>query len=175
MLVFTSPNPQNMYIFGQITSYDLTPNGVVVKSKRNHLISGKSRLVKYLNLATYIWNPEDHCVEWKGPSFEGFKAQNRGQTGSRYIYIYTYIPTGILPRFMYTSQPKKSHQQNISSMSNGFVSRTFWSPWEQSFLGWRWLSETFGVGVCWLVCLFVYLFFIDCLLFFEVFFWFWLN
>ena len=52
-----------------------------------------------------------------------------------YTSIHTYIPTGILPRFMYTSQPKKNHQQNISSMSNGFVRRTFWSPWEQSFLG----------------------------------------
>ena len=91
MLVFTSPNPKHMYIFGQITSCDLTPNGVLVKSKGNHLISGKSRLVNYLNLATYIWNPNDHCFEWKGPSFEGFKAQNRGHTGSRYIYIYTYI------------------------------------------------------------------------------------
>ena len=132
----------------------LRHTGVVVKSKGNHLISGKSRVVKYLNLATYIWNPEDHCFEWKG-FLKGSK-DNQVPGIYIYIYIYTYIPTGILPRFMYTSQPKKKHQQNISSMSNGFVRRTFWSPWEQSFLGWCWLSETLGVGVCWLVCLFVY-------------------
>ena len=133
---FTSPNPKIMYIFGQITSYDLTPNGVVVKNKGSHLISGKSRLVKYLNLATYTWNPKDHCFEWKGPSFEGFKAQNRGQTGSRYIYIYTYIyPDWDSTKVYVYISTKKKHQQNISSMSNGFVRRTFWSPWEQSFLG----------------------------------------
>ena len=40
---------------------------------------------------TYIYsrNPYDPCFEWKGPSFGGFKPKNRGQTGSRYIYIYT--------------------------------------------------------------------------------------
>ena len=35
------------------------------------------------------WNPTDPCFEWKGPSFGGFKPQNRGQTGSRYI-LYTW-------------------------------------------------------------------------------------
>ncbi len=34
------------------------------------------------------WNPNDTCFEWKRPCFGGLKHQNRGQTGSRYIYIY---------------------------------------------------------------------------------------
>ena len=29
------------------------------------------------------WNLNDPCFDWKGPSFGGFKHQNRGQTGSR--------------------------------------------------------------------------------------------
>ena len=33
----------------------------------------------YLDI--YTWNPNDPCFEWKGPSFGGFKPQNRGQTG----------------------------------------------------------------------------------------------
>ncbi len=32
------------------------------------------------------WNPKDTCFEWKGPSFGGFKPQNRGQTGSIGMY-----------------------------------------------------------------------------------------
>ena len=39
-------------------------------------------------LYVYTLNLNDPCFEWKGPSFGGFKPQNRGQTGSRYIYIY---------------------------------------------------------------------------------------
>ena len=35
----------------------------------------------------YTWNPNDPCFDWKRPCFGGAKAQNRGQTGSRYIYI----------------------------------------------------------------------------------------
>ena len=31
------------------------------------------------------------CFEWKRSRFGGFKPQNKGQTASRYIYIYTYI------------------------------------------------------------------------------------
>ena len=34
----------------------------------------------------YTWNPNDPCFDWKRPCFEGFHHQNRGQTGSRYIY-----------------------------------------------------------------------------------------
>ena len=37
------------------------------------------------------WNPNDPCFAWKGPCFGGFNPQNRGQTGSRAIYIYIYI------------------------------------------------------------------------------------
>ena len=36
----------------------------------------------------YTWKPNDTCFDWKGPCFGGLKPQNRGQTGSRYIYIY---------------------------------------------------------------------------------------
>ena len=36
----------------------------------------------------YSRNPNDPRFEWKGPSFGGFKPQNRGQTRSRLIYIY---------------------------------------------------------------------------------------
>ena len=34
----------------------------------------------------YTWNPNDHCFDWKRPCFGGSKPQNKGQTGSRYIY-----------------------------------------------------------------------------------------
>ena len=34
----------------------------------------------------YSWNPNDHCFDWKRPCFGGWKPQNKGQTGSRYIY-----------------------------------------------------------------------------------------
>ena len=36
----------------------------------------------------YTWNPNDPCFDWKGPCFGGLKPKNRGQIGSRYIYIY---------------------------------------------------------------------------------------
>ena len=44
------------YFSGQIiaTSHDLTPNGGLVKG--NPLISGKSRLVKYYNLARFLFD-----------------------------------------------------------------------------------------------------------------------
>ena len=43
----------------------------------------------------------DPCFQWTGPSFGGFKLQNRGQTGSRsiYVYIYIYIRIWKLPLF----------------------------------------------------------------------------
>ena len=56
----------------------------------------------------YTWNPDDPCFEWKGPSFGGFKPQNRGQTGSRYMNI-MYIPIVFVVRIIgkatFTSQP----------------------------------------------------------------------
>ncbi len=42
----------------------------------------------YMNKDLYTWNPNDPCFDWKRLSFGGFKPQNRGQTCSRYIYIY---------------------------------------------------------------------------------------
>ena len=53
------------------------------------------RIYRYMTLThishvcIYTWNPNDPCFEWKGPSFGGFNPQNRGQTGSRYINVYT--------------------------------------------------------------------------------------
>ena len=44
----------------------------------------------------YTWNPNDPCFEWKGPSFGGLTFKNRGQLGSRYIYIYVYYIPGTL-------------------------------------------------------------------------------
>ena len=38
----------------------------------------------------YTWNPNDPCFAWTGPCFGGFNPQHRGQTGSRYIYIYLF-------------------------------------------------------------------------------------
>ena len=35
----------------------------------------------------HTWNPNDPCFDWKRPCFGGLKLQNRGQTGSMYIYI----------------------------------------------------------------------------------------
>ena len=32
------------------------------------------------------WNPNDPCFDWKRPCFGAFNHQNRGQTGSRFIY-----------------------------------------------------------------------------------------
>ena len=46
------------------------------------------------NIYIYTWNPNDPCFDWTRPSFGGFNPQNKGQTGSRYIYkynIYIYI------------------------------------------------------------------------------------
>ena len=39
-------------------------------------------------LHTYTWNLNDPCFDWNRPSFGGFNPQNKGQTASRYIYIY---------------------------------------------------------------------------------------
>ena len=36
-------------------------------------------------------NPNDPCFDWKGPCFGGLTFKNRGQLGSRYIYIYIHI------------------------------------------------------------------------------------
>ena len=44
------------------------------------------------SLYRVTWNPNGApCFAWKGPCFGGSNPQNRGQTGSRYIYIYTNI------------------------------------------------------------------------------------
>ena len=48
------------------------------------LFSANFWVIWYLILDT--WNPNDPC--WKGPCFGGLKSNNRGQIGSRYIYIY---------------------------------------------------------------------------------------
>lgn len=39
----------------------------------------------FIFLHTYTWNLNDPCFERKRPSFGGFKPQNRGQAGSRYM------------------------------------------------------------------------------------------
>ena len=49
----------------------------------------------------YTWNPNDPYFDWKRPSFGGFKPQNRGQTGSIYIYqnpprVSNFSPAGLL-------------------------------------------------------------------------------
>ena len=38
-------------------------------------------------LVVYMY-PNDPCFQCKGPSFGGFKPQNRGQTGSRYTLVF---------------------------------------------------------------------------------------
>ena len=53
----------------------------------------------------YTWNPNDPYFGWKfGLLLERFKAQNRGQTGSRYacVYIYIYITSKIVHCFFNT-------------------------------------------------------------------------
>ena len=49
--------------------------------------------VRHATICIYkcTWNPNDHCFDWKRPCFGGLKLQNRGQTGSRYIYRYICI------------------------------------------------------------------------------------
>ena len=54
-------------------------------SHQDRLPSQKSEPEMYV----YIYlNPNDLCFDWKRPCFGGLKPQNRGQTGSRCIYIY---------------------------------------------------------------------------------------
>ena len=43
----------------------------------------------------------DPCFAWKGPCFGGFNPQNRGQTGSRHVYIYIYIYTRFFRVYIY--------------------------------------------------------------------------
>ena len=38
-------------------------------------------------IQVYTCNPNDLYFHWKRPCFGGLKPQNRGQTGSRYLYI----------------------------------------------------------------------------------------
>ena len=38
-------------------------------------------------LCIYTWNLNDPCFDWQRPCFWGLKPKNRGQTGSRYIYL----------------------------------------------------------------------------------------
>ena len=47
----------------------------------------------YKCIYIYTWNPNDPCFDWKRPSFGGFNPENKGQTGSRYIYIYVCVNT----------------------------------------------------------------------------------
>ena len=50
------------------------------------LINGKWTSPTF-NGYTVTWNPNDPCFAWKRPSFGRFKPQNRGQTGSRQLYM----------------------------------------------------------------------------------------
>ena len=59
-----------MLVFRGVTGVIALPNG--------HFMAFKMRLLS-------IWNPNDRCFVWKGPSFGGFQPQNGGQTGSRYL------------------------------------------------------------------------------------------
>ena len=43
------------------------------------------RVNKVIMNHTSTWNPNETYFDWKGPSFEGLKHRNRGQTGSRYV------------------------------------------------------------------------------------------
>ena len=47
----------------------------------------------YKYLCIYTWNPNDLCFDWKRPGFGGFNHKNRGQTGSRYKYVFTFNPS----------------------------------------------------------------------------------
>ena len=45
-------------------------------------------------LSIYLETFDDPCFDWKRPCYivlEGPRLKNRGQTGSRYVYIYIYI------------------------------------------------------------------------------------
>ena len=73
----------------------------------------------------YTWNPNDPCFDWKGPCFGGLKPKNRGQIGSRYIYIYIYhyflppkpnqpkppkvYPTGLMSSYLGKMKPGEDH------------------------------------------------------------------
>ena len=46
--------------------------------------------LKIYNGYVYLEPFDDPCFDWKRPCFGGLKPQNRGPTGSRYIYIYLF-------------------------------------------------------------------------------------
>ena len=47
----------------------------------------KSGLTFHEIVVVFPWNPNDPCFAWKRHCFGGFNHQNRGQTGSRYIFF----------------------------------------------------------------------------------------
>ena len=55
----------------------------------NHLVF--VYFIPTFQLVLYTWNPNDPRFDWERPSFGGFKAQNRGQTGCYGTYIYICI------------------------------------------------------------------------------------
>ena len=46
--------------------------------------------VGQLSIYIYIYNPKDHCFDWKRPCFGGLTLKNRGRWVSRYIIIQYY-------------------------------------------------------------------------------------
>ena len=63
---------------------------LITSSVRRGLHSSTYRGQLLTAVAPYIfihtWNPTDPCFDWKRPCFGELKPQNRGQTGSRYLY-----------------------------------------------------------------------------------------
>ena len=72
-----------IYKYTNVIRYQHLHLYVLHSSFSNPPYLSKENISRYI----YTWNPNDHCFEWKGPSFGGFNPQNRGQTGSRYLYL----------------------------------------------------------------------------------------
>ena len=65
---------------------------------------------RIIRICIYAWNPNNLCFVWSlGPSFGGFKPQNRVQRGSRcYMYIlYIIYPGSQPPKMIFLNPPLK--------------------------------------------------------------------
>ena len=74
--------------FGHLTC--ISHHQLSWKKTMNHFHgcrNGSSNFTRHI----YTWNPTDPCFDRKRPYFGWLVVQNRGHSGSRYIYIYTNI------------------------------------------------------------------------------------
>ena len=82
--------------FFQLDPCDLGGLNFQLKNGRPHMLDIRqvnlNHPLLYWYIYIYTWNRNDPCFDCKRPCFGDFNHQNRGQTGSRYIYIYLHHP-----------------------------------------------------------------------------------